>query len=221
MVKRTLNGLLIALLVSSTAWGSTPTLVATHAVGRDMIYTYEVPDAQDPTKKASLYAMSNLPHALCSKALCTVDPNNPDKATCVCPIYGLQGDHKWQKASVGPHNIKETHPTTSKSGKLEAVTSNYSMANVKSHKKAQITCDFEKPTPWANCFGVRCRVEYNKKGLPHAICECPIVKTKKFVSIGPKNKDQCVTETDKIWSAAMSNQGPNNNFIMNAMYKKF
>ena len=94
------------------------------------------------------------------------------------------------------------------------------MANIKNRDDIpQTTCRSKNPTPWANCFGVRCSVKYSN-GKPEAVCECPIVKTKKFISIGPKDKGECQKAPHQIWSAATKNQGENNNYIMTEIYKK-
>ena len=103
--------LAIGLNMQAVAPGaSTPKLLGSKQTGQNTVYTYEVTgeDIQKPTKTSKLYGMTNLPYALCSEALCTIDPNNPKKAKCVCPIYGLAGDKKWQKASVGPKNFRGT-----------------------------------------------------------------------------------------------------------------
>ena len=200
-----------------------PKLLSYQQVGENIVYTYEVSgeDLKDPKATSHLYGMTNLPYALCSKALCTIDKNNPDKATCVCPIFGLKGDKNWQKASVGPKNLKGTQPTL-KNGKLETVVSNYSMANIKNRNDIpQTTCLFKKPTPWANCFGVRCKVRFNKDTSKlEAVCECPLVKSKKIVSIGPKDTADCQKDPNQAWSAATKDQGQNNNYIMTEIYKK-
>ena len=219
--------LLVALLSASVTVGNVysrklerPKLIATLPSEKNSEYIYEVSgeDIQDPEATSNLYGETSLPYALCSKALCTIDETT-GKATCVCPIYGLKGDKNWQKASVGPKDLKDTQPTV-KNGRLETVVSNYSMANIKDRQNVpQTTCRFKKPTRWANCFGVRCKVTYNN-GKPKAICECPMVKTKEFVSIGPKGKSECQKAPNQVWSAATKNQGQNNNYIMTEMYKK-
>ncbi len=184
-------------------------------------YVYQVTgeDIQDPQKTSKLYAQTNLPYALCSRASCKAKGNNPKKVTCKCPIYGLQGDKSWQKSSVGPKNYRNTKPSQS-NGKLTSVVSNYSMANIKDRRNVpQTSCRFRNPAPWANCYGVKCDVKY-KYGRPHAVCKCPVVKTKKFVSIGPRNRIQCYQGTHRIWSAATGKQGSNNNDIMTRTYKQ-
>ena len=220
--------LLVALLSATVTVGNlysrkgrvTPKLLGHQQAEENTEYIYEVSgeDIQDPAATSNLYAQTNLPYALCSKALCTIDETT-GKAICVCPIYGLKEDKNWQKASVGPKNFQNTLPTA-KNGKLETVVSNYSMANIENRQNVpQTTCRFKNPTRWANCFGVRCRVKYNN-GKPEAVCACPMVKTKKFVSIGPKGKSECQKAPNQVWSAATKNQGKNNNYIMTEMYKK-
>ncbi len=201
----------------------TPKLLGYKQIGDKIVYTYEVSgeDINDPKATSNLYGMTNVPYALCSKALCTIDKNNPGKATCVCPIYGLKDDKNWQKASVGPKNLMRTKPTR-ENGILKTVVSNYSMANIKNRNDIpQTTCLFNKPTPWANCFGVRCKVRFNKDTSKlEAVCECPLVKSKKIVSIGPKNTADCQKNPNQAWSAATKSQGQNNNYIMTAIYMK-
>ena len=87
----------------------TPKLLSHQRIGDTIQYTYEVSgeDSDNPEATSHLYGQTNVPYALCSKALCTIDKRT-GTATCVCPIYGLEGDKDWQKASVGPKNLRET-----------------------------------------------------------------------------------------------------------------
>ncbi len=215
---------LVALLCASAVTGNlysrVPKLLGSQQIGDNIEYTYAVSgeNIEDPKALSNLYGQNNLPYALCSKALCTINKGT-GKATCVCPIYGLERDKKWQRASVGPKNFENTAPTVH-AGRLATVVSNFSMANIKNRNNIpQTTCSFKKPTPWANCFGVRCTVRYNN-GKPEAICSCPLVTTKKLVSIGPKGKNQCDKGPSQAWSAASKDQGKNNNYIMTEIYKK-
>ena len=218
------NLYLVALLCASAVAGNlysrTPKLLGSQKIGNNIEYTYAVSgkNIEDPKALSNLYGQTNLPYALCSKALCTINKST-GKATCVCPIYGLERDKSWQRASVGPKNFENTAPTVH-AGRLATVVSNYSMANIRNRNNIpQTTCRFKKPTPWANCFGVRCTVRYNN-GKPEAVCSCPLVQTKKLVSIGPKGKNQCEKGPNQAWSAATNDQGKNNNYIMTEIYKK-
>ena len=207
------------MIISITIIGQNPQLLDIQSIDGQKVYTYQ------KSGSSNLYAMDNVPYALCSKALCTIDPNNPDMSTCTCPIYGLKNDPAWQKISVGPKDLKATQPTYSQSGKLKTVVSNYSIANttpaVKHDLSAPATsCLFKCKTPWANCFGIRCKVKYQADGSPQAICQCPLVKSNTFVSVGPKNTSECEQPSNKAWSAASTGQGPDNNYILRKVYKK-
>ncbi|MBT4855966.1 hypothetical protein HOM50_00140 [bacterium] len=220
MKPNAIKGILaILLILSGTSLGKTPQLLGTQSIGDQTVYAYQ------KNGSSKLYAMDNVPYALCSKALCTIDPNNPKMSICICPIYGLKTDPAWQRISVGPKSLKQTQPTYSQNGQLKTVVSNYSIANttpdVKHDLSAPATaCLFKTKTPWANCFGIRCKVQYQADGSPQAICQCPLVKSSTFVSVGPKNTSECQQPSDKAWSAASTGQGPDNNYILREVYKK-
>ncbi len=94
------------------------------------------------------------------------------------------------------------------------------MANINRSLVPQTTCSFDEETHWANCFGVRCNVLFNNTTSKfEAVCQCPLVKREKFISIGPKNKGNCSKGSDKVWSAATGQQGTNNNYIIKELYK--
>lgn len=175
---------------------------------------YEVSseNISNPKQRAVLYRLRNVAFALCSKAKCT--KLNNKVAQCVCHTYGLPDDTQQQQISVGLQDLDATQPTRKKDGKLATVISNFSLANIKHGQKIpHTTCSFKEPSEWANCYGATCRVEYGK-GRPKAICKCPIIKTKKFVAIGPKTTAHCKTSSDEIWSAATIPQDKNNKAIV-------
>ncbi len=178
----------------------------------ECVYQVTGENISHPQEPSMLYRLKNVPFALCSKAKCK--KINSKTAHCICHTYGLKGDDKRERISVGPQNLKATQPARAKDGKLKTVISNFSLANIKHGQKIpHTTCRFKKPTGWANCYGASCKVQYGN-GRPKAICECPIVKTKIFTSIGPKNTGQCRTKSDEIWSAATIGQDKNNKAIV-------
>jgi len=98
---------------------------------------------------------------------------------------------------------------------LQTVQSNYSMANISDFSAAPTQkCNYDKPQPWANCYGVRCTVE-NKtvagKEQQIAHCVCPVLEDKTFL-IGAPEQSACAKK-DVIWSATtgdtMSSFGAN------------
>lgn len=162
-----------------------------------------------------LYAQTAMPYALCSKALCMPVAHNSKVVHCTCPVY----DSGWQGVSVGPKSFAQSKPTYA--GKmLTSVTSNFSMANLKSTKTKPVTCHSKRESPWANCFGIRCEVTY-KDGKPLAHCTCPVAKSKQFISVGPKSRSQCRQKHGKIWSAALQSQSQSNGVIIPQMYQKY
>lgn len=164
----------------------------------------------------TMYAQSAMPFALCSKALCTLDPKNPSLSTCTCPVF--QGP-SWQGASVGPKSYADSKPTYNSTQQLTTVTSNFAMANLPSFDTGATTCTYKQKTGWANCFGQRCDVK-TVNGKLQATCQCPVTKTSAFISVGPNNESQCNkgSTSDKIWSAAPTTQGPTNGNILKYMY---
>ena len=53
-----------------------------------------------------------------------------------------------------------------------------------------------------------------------ASCQCPVVKSKSFVSVGPEFKSDCQLPAGQIWSAATKTQDENNSSIMSDFYEK-
>lgn len=222
----------LALLMASASISATPKQLQCKTVSQNpnnIQCAYQVKGQQinNPSSISKLYAMTNMPYALCSKARCKMKSTHSDYAKCICAIYGIQTKGKkasWQAASVGPKIFYRSRASIRRN-KLHKVTSNFSMANAKNFgKNAHATCQFSKPMPWANCFGIKCKVKYlqkNGKSIPMAKCRCPVVKTKRFISIGPKNTAQCKTSDGIIWSAATSGQGDNDAGVMKDMYRRY
>lgn len=147
-----------------------------------------------------LYSISNMPYALCSKAYCKMD-DNEHYADCHCSI---QGGNDWKSISLSPSGYLNAQPTYD-NGQLQTVQSNYSMANIKDFDHhINTVCKSDKPVPWANCFGVRCKVEkvkHNGKVVQQARCHCPVERSKSYILGMPKQSD-CQTPDGLIWSAA-------------------
>lgn len=163
---------------------------------------------------SNLYGLANMPYALCSKALCTVDSKNSHKARCTCELYAGGG---WRSLSISPSSYAQSKPMWSKSRRLLTVQSNYSMANLANAPQTKtITCQFSKPKPWADCFGVRCKVT----GRGSATCMCPVSKNKVFAITGPGSMKKCLTTPNKVWSAIrLKGMGTNSQFV-HGLYNK-
>jgi len=226
MMRKALAGILVILFAISSAWAVAPKRISCQKTGKHEGNTqcdYKVVGQKinDPTSVTKLYGMSNMPYALCSSAACKVDKNSPGLAECTCKVFGLNDkEAKWRKASVGPHTYSKSKAVKSKH-KLVSVTSNFSFANI--NNKSQMTsrnCKFTKPANWANCFGVRCRINAGGKEVT-ATCNCPVAKTAEFVSMGPKSKGECGLPDGKVWSAATSQQGKNDFAVIQDMYKQY
>ena len=219
----TIIGTLGMVLISSHALALQSQKISCHKVSRagagiECVFRVSGEKSDDPSQFSALYATTKMPYALCSKALCTVDQKNKHLAKCGCPIYGVNKDAPlWQRISVGPKPHHLSAPTGQRSH-LVTVTSNFSMANLTNRAEPhQVTCRGKKPLSWANCFGVRCKVSYQKeagRSVPVANCQCPVVKTSAFISMGPADTRACQVSSAKIWSAATAAQGHNNNAIM-------
>lgn len=166
-------------------------------------------------KATKLFGITNMPYALCSKALCTLDKKHPHHARCVCELY--KNKQGWKSLSISPTNYTKSKPTFDKQHHLTTVQSNFSMVNIAtSPNKNGIMCRFKKPSPWANCFGVRCTVT----GSNTATCLCPIVKNKTFSITGPGTTKKCLTKANHVWSATtLSNTSTNSEFVT-ALYQK-
>lgn len=175
-----------------------------------------------PDAVSQLYGTSSMPYALCSSALCQIDKTNPDTSTCVCRVFGnAKEDSAWRNASVGPLGYDKSKPDIA-NGELAGVTSNFSFANFES--KSTISprmCSFEQPTAWANCFGAHCIVSKNENSELIATCDCPVVKTTAFVSMGPIEANHCIQPEGKVWSAATIVQNDNGFAVVEEMYKQF
>ncbi|HTM64106.1 MAG TPA: hypothetical protein VL360_06350 [Gammaproteobacteria bacterium] len=175
-----------------------------------------------PDSVSYLYGITNMPYALCSTAICDVSKSQPDMASCTCKVFGISsGMLDKDSTSVGPHEYSTSQPEV-KDGQLQSVTSNFSFANVggntSSHKGV---CKSDQPLAWANCFGIRCKVSDQKGQAAKAVCECPIIKTKEFISIGPQNEADCKLPEGKVWSGATNQQGENDKAVIESMYQAF
>lgn len=213
----------------ANVWAQTPERISCEQTGKhegnhECVYNVVGQKINNPKSETRLYGMSNMPYALCSSAKCTIDKaNKPGLATCKCKVFGLNDDEDaWRKASVGPYNFAKSRAVKTHH-QLVSVTSNFSFANVDTRAEVKShNCRFSEPTGWANCFGVRCRVDKNPvdEGL-FATCNCPVVKSDEFISMGPENLNQCQLPDGKVWSAATARQGENDFGVIEDMYKQF
>lgn len=140
---------------------------------------------------APLYGLNNMPYALCSQTLCSIDSESATVASCFCPIINESG---WQSASLSPSKYVSAQPTWSLSDSLQSVQSDYSLAN---YPPVPQQCTFTTPHKWASCFGVRCSVSSDGKS---ADCKCPINSSYSFLFEMPTSA--CGTSGNQIWSAA-------------------
>lgn len=169
---------------------------------------------QAGTGSAALYGFTNMPYALCSKALCQLKKKNATKASCKCSLYKSRG---WSSLSISPTTYSTAKPVWNKQHQLISVQSNYSLANVATQPQPHlIGCQFKQPQAWADCFGVRCRVSGSA-----AYCLCPVSHNKAFSITGPGTTKKCSTKPNQAWSAILQNNGKNNSQIIVDFYKKF
>ena len=220
---------LCVILLSSATIAATNEIASKIAcmetAGNNSQCTYEVTgqEIDQPDTKSLLYGMSSMPYALCSTAVCTVNPDNHDTARCVCKVYGLsQQPDNWRKASVGPDNFVTTQPEFI-DGQLSIVTSNFSFASsARSNMPRKQICKSKKILPWANCFGVRCHiVTGSNKYQPLATCDCPIVATTSFISMGPASRSACKLPKGKVWSGTTEQQGDNDEAVLKDIYQVY
>lgn len=184
--------------------------------------TYEVKGQEvgSPDATSELYGMTSMPYALCSSAVCKVREDAPNSARCICKVYGLNR-HKdsWRKASVGPRDYLASQPEYI-DGHVYTVTSNFSFANfARSKKPRKRVCKSSKELSWANCFGVRCEmVSGSNMHERLASCDCPIMQSKAFISMGPTSRYACKLPVGKVWSGATAQQGDNDKAVIKAIY---
>lgn len=163
--------------------------------------------------KSTLYGFTNMPYALCSKALCTMKRASSSKASCACVLYKQKG---WTSLSLSPTAYAKAKPYYDKNNQLMSVQSNYSLANVSSNtSNKMISCSYAKPRPWADCFGARCVVTGNST----ATCSCPVRRNKQF-DIGPGNTRKCNTQPLHLWSGILSTGSSSNTQFIHALYTK-
>lgn len=168
------------------------------------------------------YTFTNMPYALCSTALCKLNSNKTE-ATCTCKIYGLEkSEGVWKSYSVGTKPYEESKPTYA-GGKLVTVTSNYSLADQNSLSDLPtykpITCKFTEATPWAECLGTICKVDYqsnNGKSTLVVKCACPVIFSKEFL-INYSGKS-CTTTNDEVWSGASATSSYDNLQAIDILY---
>ncbi|UTW42625.1 hypothetical protein KFE69_00300 [bacterium SCSIO 12844] len=169
----------------------------------------------------AVYAITNMPYALCSKALCTLT-NDGKFANCKCELENYPNG--WKSLSLSPTSYTSAKPTMDEKGNLQSVQSNYSMANITNFSQsANHQCKYTKPHPWANCYGVRCTVKtinINEKNRQVANCVCPVNQATSYL-IGTTGSSACHLSENKVWSAttgaSLKVYGTN---PMNILYKK-
>lgn len=210
---------ILTLLLFNGAWALTPEKISCKKIGNNTECVYKVAGQDIDNSKAmsKLYLNTNMPYALCASAKCTISKKDPNKAHCQCLVYGLQSENdSWQNASVGPLPYDAAKPIRS-NNKISVLTSTYSMANVVNFSQGNVTaCTSSNKIAWANCFGAKCQI--NQYGTS-ALCECPVVSTTSFVSVGPKSVAECNLPSGQVWSAATITQNANNHFIMRSYYQ--
>lgn len=162
---------------------------------------------------SKLYGLTNMPYALCAKALCTFNKKT-NKARCYCDLFK---DKNWTTLSISPYGYEKSKPTLGANKQPLTVQSNFSLANTLSHPHAEnITCNFRREMPWANCFGARCQVVNAKT----AICMCDVVESKTFAISGPGGNRKCITKPGQIWSAIYVKDAQANGDFVNGLYAK-
>lgn len=139
-----------------------------------------------------IYGYNNMPYTLCSKAECTIDTRNPNKAYCNCPIVNTTNNVA--SISIGPDKRTKSLPEYDAKGNMVKVTSTYSMMNIFDFKNYQhaTLCKYKQTQGWVDCFGIRCNVD--KKNALNAICHCPVRKTKECITF----KDKCSANPDQL-----------------------
>lgn len=199
MKKIVMSGLGFSLTVLACSVFAAPISLACKPVAQHKVQACKFQAESDPS--AQLYGFTNMAYALCSKALCTINTNNPKMATCACGVYNTTG---WQSASISPKPYKAAHPVY-KNKTLQTVYSNYSMANLTQFDNASgFNCQFNKPMPWANCFGAKCHVTktvVNGLSTLSAVCGCPVKASTTFTTPGPSHQTECSTKPTQVWSA--------------------
>lgn len=125
----------------------------------------------------------NQEYALCTSAPCTLDPADKTHAKCLCDV--LKGN------SVGYATCEQRKPVTTKD--KAQITSTFSFTQFATKKS--LSC--KAGLPWTNCVDSPCEVV---PGDPtHAVCNCPIVNTGAFFTLGG-NCDAASCNT--LWSGA-------------------
>ncbi len=161
-----------------------------------------------------LYAINNMPYALCAKALCTIDKKDATKASCLCPIHQSKG---WQFLSFSPNAYQQAKPQWNKKTNTNYVQSNFSLADQgKTPKAKNITCKSNQAKPWVDCFGIKCKVDSHLM----ATCICPVKRSKVFAISGPGKASKCDVPADKAWSGIDTNFASSNTAFILQSYQK-
>ncbi|MCB1827315.1 MAG: hypothetical protein KDH94_02735, partial [Coxiellaceae bacterium] len=198
-----------------------------YASNISLVYCHIPSPAQGPntqciykTSEKKRYVNTNMPYASCLHTLCTIDPKEPTRAICNCPVIGADNDTEaWKKMSVSTVFFEIIHPKY-KGNELLEVPAAFSLAS----QHQTNTCHFDKETNWANCAGRRCKAIYiTNNGItrPIAHCYCNIMKSKSFVSAGPRDSQDCKTEKNKLWSAISEQQQKIDLAVIKDGYKRF
>jgi hypothetical protein len=129
--------------------------------------------------------LCNQTYALCTTAPCEVSKTDPTIAECRCVVQNGY--------SIGSAPCNERAQSGSK------LISTFSTQNVTT---GFYTMSCPDGAPWANCYNMVCTID--SLNPAQALCQCPIVKTGEFFTLG----GGCDTSTctSVIWSAATPDQ---------------
>ncbi|ASQ46556.1 hypothetical protein [Legionella clemsonensis] len=177
------------------------------------------------TGSTTSYIITNMPYALCAQALCKLEEVNDKMSVCHCPVYGVESKN-WQSISLSDRPYADVKPTYA-GETLKQVTSNFSLALAPSSNNLTVPhaqCINNTPTPWANCFGVRCDVatkSVNGTKTIEATCLCPVETSLNYISAGPKTSSDCNLGKNEIWSAAKTEAGLEQYELIRQAYKNY
>jgi hypothetical protein len=128
-------------------------------------------------------------YALCTSAPCVPDPANKTHANCLCDV--LKGN------SVGYTTCAERKTMTT-GDKISQIVSTFSFAQFATKKF--VSC--KAGLPWTNCVDSPCTIAGSDP--THAVCNCPIVNTEAFFTLG----GDCNTAScNNLWSGATPAMG--------------
>ncbi|KTD06983.1 hypothetical protein [Legionella jamestowniensis] len=177
------------------------------------------------TGSTTSYVITSMPYALCAQARCKLEGSNDKMAVCQCPIYGVDSKN-WQSISLSAQPYTDVKPAYADET-LKQVTSNFSLAMAPSSNDLAVPhtqCTNKKPTPWANCFGVRCDVAtkiVNGSKTIEATCLCPVETSLSYISSGPQTSSDCDLGKHEIWSAAKNETGMEQFELIRQAYKNY